>query len=87
MAQNNLCAEIAEKYANFQKTEKAWRNHLKNAKTDKDDRQVAHFGMKEVRESFRRRLFRRPGHRNGIRFQTKPENPENQIYRGTIERS
>jgi hypothetical protein len=31
-----------------------WRKHFKNAKTDKDDRLVAHAGMNEVRDSFER---------------------------------
>ena len=52
MAQKKACLEIAEKYANFRKVEDVWRTHFKNAMKDKDSRQVAHFGMKEVREAF-----------------------------------
>lgn len=53
MPQSNFCAEISEKYANFQKIEKAWRKNFKIAKNDGDARIVAHFGMKEVTASLK----------------------------------
>ena len=54
MAQNNFCAEIAEKYANFRKIEKAWRDNFILAKKDKEALRKAYSGMAEVTEARKR---------------------------------